>query len=69
MVVCVEPKGWDGDKDAVKSLDHAEDEFRLHFLGVEVLLRTEYTELTGHMLGQVVHPVLLVLGQISDVKR
>ena len=66
IVVGVEPQCWNGHDDAVKSLHNAEDQLRLEFLRVEILVRAENTELSSHLLGQIVHPVLLIFRQISN---
>ena len=67
MVVGVQPECGDTHHDAVQGLDHAEDQLGLHLLGVKVLIWSEDTKLTCHILGQIVHGVFLVLGQISNV--
>ena len=66
IVVRVEPESWYGHNDAVQSLHKAEYQLRLEFLGVEILVRAENTQLPGHLLGQIVHPVLLIFRQISN---
>ena len=66
IVVGVEPQCWNGHDDAVKSLHNAEDQLTLEFLRVEILVRAENTELSSHLLGQIIHPVLLIFRQISN---
>ena len=66
IVVGVEPQCWNGHDDAVKSLHNAEDQLRLEFLRVEILVRAENTELSSHLLCQIIHPVLLIFRQISN---
>ena len=68
IVVGVEPQCWNGHDDAVKSLHNAEDQLRLEFLRVEILVRAENTELSSHLLGQIIHPVLLIFRQISNIR-
>ena len=69
MVAGVEPECWYGHNHTVQSLHKAEDQLGLELLGVKILIRAENTELSGHFLGQNVHPILFIFRQISNGKN
>ena len=66
MVAGVEPECWNGHNHTVQSLHKAEDQLGLELLGVKILIRAENTELSSHLLCQIIHPVLLIFRQISN---
>ena len=68
-VAGVEPHGGDADDDTVQSLNTEEDDLWLPLFRVELFFRSQHSNPPHHSLGQLMHPVLLILGQVSGNNR